>query len=224
MIEFRNNIRAAWERTTCEDHSNGRPAYRNYHRTVADLAAFYGSPMQRTALAFVILSPTNSLMGNLRSLATCLYAHEGGIGHEHFNVSGYGRWKVRAMDALAGRVRPRHIKGPKIVAFYDNVMRHDASTRVCVDGHMICIASGRDMTMIEAQAWSRTLGYAAVLRMIEREVKLLAMHVDMPPSAVQAILWSARKREKSVRANEWPKNRSIPPEDVRLFPVKANAE
>lgn len=221
--EFHDNLRAAWDRVRPEDFTAGRPAYPNYHQTVAALAERYGVPMDRAALAFVILSPTNSLMGNLRGLATCLHAHRHGIGADQFNVSGYGRWKVRAMEALAGRVRPHHIKGPKIVALYDNVMRHDSSDRVCVDGHMLCVVSGRDMAMTEAQAWSRTLGYAAVFRMAEKGIKALAHDVGLPPSAVQAILWVARKREKSVKADEWPGNRPISPEDIRLFPINGSA-
>lgn len=220
MREFRRNLQAAWDRVQPEDVEAGRFAYRNYNATIAGLAEAYETELECAALAFVIMSPRNSLMGNLRGLATCLEARLHGVAPDRFNVSGFAKWKVRAMAALAGEVQSRHVKGVKISAFYDNILRHDESPVTCVDGHMICIAAGRDMVMFEALMWARSLGYAAVLRMINRELIGLAQRERLPPSAMQAILWTARKREKAIRADEWPGNRPIPPEAIKLFPIE----
>lgn len=223
MREFRRNIRSAWARVSAADIRAGMPAYRNYHATIRALADHHETEFERAALAFVIMSPRNSLMGNLRGLATCLHCHRAEIECDRFSVSGFAKWKERAMAALSGEVTLRHVKGQKIRAFHDNILHHDKSERVCVDGHMTCIASGRDMTMFDALMWARSLGYAAVLRMIEREIKILARSEGLPPSAVQAILWSARKREKAIRADEWPGNRPLEPREIPLFEIQQRA-
>lgn len=217
MNLFRDNLRAAWDRIKPEDVEHGAPAYRHYNATIQALGDKYNVPLATAALAFVILSPHNTLRGNLRGLATCLEAEWRGLRADQFKVSGFGRWRVRAMDALNGTVLPHHIKGPKIVAFYDNILRHDQSLRVCVDGHMICVASGQDMSMADAQRYARHLGYATTFRMVEKAVVALAIEERLPPCAVQAILWTARKREKGILADEWPQNRPIAPDEIELF-------
>lgn len=220
MSAIRRNLKAAWERVEADDIASGSMAYPNYHRTIRDLAERYGIPFERAVLAFVILSPSNSLMGNLRGLKTCIVAHGLGIPAGSFTVSGYGKWRHRAMEALAGRVTLGDLQGPKIRAFYDNILDPWGSRHVCVDGHMICIAAGKDMTMVEAQMWSRGLGYRALLRAVEADVVGLARRVRLPPPAVQAILWTARKREKGIRPDEWPRNLPIAPDRIRIFRMK----
>lgn len=222
-LDFRRNLRKAWRAVTPDDLAHGLPAYPNYNATISGLADLYGVPLERASLAFVIMSPRNDLLGNIRSLATCLEARKRGIGPDGFSVTGFAKWKARAMLALDGKVTLRHVKGPKVVAFHDNILHHDESQRVCVDGHMICIASGRDMTMFDALMWARSLGYAAIMRMIEREIATLARELRLPRSAVQATLWTSRKRLKKIRANDWPENRPLAPDQIKIFPMEGKA-
>jgi hypothetical protein len=214
---MKRNVGLAWDRVTADDIEVGAAAYRNYRQTITWLADEYSVTLDRAALAFVILSPRNSLMGNLRGLATCLEARRRGIDPSEFQVQGFQKWKRRAMEALDGVIQFRHIGGTKIRAFHDNIINADRSLEICVDGHMICIATARSMSMFEALMWARSIGYETCLRMVAREIRQIAVNEELPPCTVQAILWTARKRELSIYAEEWPRNEPILPADIPLY-------
>lgn len=220
MTDIGRNIASAWRAVRAVDIERGALAYVTYHQTIRAMAGHYGVPFERAVLAFVILSPRNRLIANLRSLATCCLAHREGVPAESFQVSGFAKWRIRAMAALDGRVTDADIAGPKIRAFHDNILHHVRSREVCVDGHMVCIASGRDMTMFDALMYGRARGYARSQREIAAAVTDLAIRLRLPPCSVQAILWEWRVRKLRIRADSWPGNRIILPEDIEPYALE----
>ena len=187
------NLRLAWGWVSDVDLEFGRTAYRGYHDALRLWAAHYGFGFVPTVEAFVALSPNNDYHGNLRSLSSVMASMNDGKVRE---VTTYRACAKRAMSYLAGEVSFRDIvTGPKITAFRDNILYLDDSRRVTVDGHMVCLWAGREMTMKEAAALMATVKYDR----LEADFKALARRVALPPCQVQAALWHCRKRRSGVR-------------------------
>lgn len=110
-------------------------------------------------------------------------------------VSTYRACAVRAWGYASGEVSfPDTVRGPKITAFRHNLLYPESSQRVTVDGHMIALWAGRDMTMKEA-AKEMT---PTVYRAIEKDVARIARAEGLSCPAVQASLWVYRKRTRGI--------------------------
>lgn len=181
----------AWDRTTAEDIRVGAAFYPAYQSTLRRFADFYKTDFEPTVSAFVALSPRNHLSGNLRGLATLQWA----LHHRRLNdVTGFRKFRDRAMLYLTRQARFEDLaKGRKITAFRDNLLNPITSKLPCIDGHMICIGLGKDMSMIEALFASRDHG----LRAYERALQRLCAKTRLPVPSTQAILWTARQRAQN---------------------------
>ena len=130
------------------DIQMGCKAYPVYHHTLRAMARHYGTGFVPTVEAFVALSPNNDYHGNLRSLASILEALQVGLTFDHCQITTYRGCGVRAWGYLVGEVSFLDtVKGRKITSFRDNILYLRDSRKVTVDGHMISLAHGRDMTM-----------------------------------------------------------------------------
>lgn len=160
-------------------------------------AGYYDFPITQVTEAFVALSPNNDYLGNLRSLATVLHGLNEAQDPETITVSTYKACRNRAISYLRGEVKfTEKVKGPKITSFRDNILRPKASRRVTVDGHMICIWTGRDMTMKEASFELRGKRH---YEQIEAEFVAFADGLGLVPNQLQATLWFTRKRVRNVK-------------------------
>jgi hypothetical protein len=170
----------------------GAGAYPMYNEALRRFAAFYGTGFVQTVEAFVALSPNNDYIGNLRSLAAVLFAHRMGGGP--MRVTTYSACADRALDYVRGDVSFLDtVKGKKITAFRHNVLYPETSRRVTVDGHMVAVWSGRDLTMKEAVPILRGR-YAEV----ERDIARLARSRGVVPNALQAALWHLQDAARGV--------------------------
>lgn len=75
-----SGIAAAWAQVSHEDREVGRRSYPIYHQTLRGFASFYGFGIVPTVEAFAALSPSSDYHGNLRSLASVLFALATGRG------------------------------------------------------------------------------------------------------------------------------------------------
>lgn len=196
MMRARKRIEKALSRATPEDRHFGRIAYWSYHNAMRNFARFYGAGFVQTVEAFVALSPNNSYHPNLRSLSAVLFAYASGRSIEDFTVSTFNFCKRNAFGYVSGELSFLDtVGGPKISSFRDNILYPDTSTKVTVDGHMICVWSGEDMTMREANLFLRSMKR---YREMERDFHLTARKYKMPTTHLQATLWALRKREGKI--------------------------
>lgn len=211
---IQRNLRKMWERATADDIRDGADFYPRYHRLINDFAAFYDTPVPATTGAFVTLSPNNPLQNNLRSLATCQWAVR--RGQPPADVTTFRKFRDRAMLYLQGGASFLDLAGgEKIRAFYDNIRFPYSSTRATIDGHMVCVMAGQDLTMKEALFKSREMGGIGYL---EDELRRFARKERLPLPTVQAILWFARKRTANVHYS--PQLDMIEPCPVSLPPFR----
>lgn len=161
-------------------------------------ARHYQIPLSKVTSAFVALSPNSDYIGNLRSLTSVLEGLSKGLPAEEITVSTYKACRNRAITYLTGEADfLRTVRGPKIRAFRDNILRPKTSRLVTVDGHMVAAFVGKpNMTMKDA---AYHLTRRAQYKEIADAISDLADTNGIAPCQAQAILWHARKRIFNIK-------------------------
>lgn len=176
----------------------GKLAYPRYRQTMMNFANVSNISIERITAAFVALSPNNDYVGNLRSLKSCvMHVLDKRSKHVTPTVTTYKACAGRALSYLRGDVDFwTTVKGPKIKSFYLNILYPDLDDIVTVDGHMVCIWKGTDVTMKDAQVSFSLRQYkdaAKAFCLAAKEHDVLANHL-------QASLWFTRKRVLDIKA------------------------
>ncbi len=161
-------------------------------------AHHYKTPLSRVTSAFVALSPNSDYIGNLRSLTSVLEGVRAGLSAEEITVSTYKACRNRAVQYLTGEADfLRTVRGPKIRAFRDNILRPKTSRLVTVDGHMVAAFMGNpNMTMKDA---AYHLTRRAQYNEIADAITAIADNQGIAPCQAQAVLWHARKRIFNIK-------------------------
>ncbi len=191
----------AWvERMSAQDWAEGAAAYPRYRQTLSTFAKASGVSLERITAGFTALSPNNDYKSNLRSLKNCLLWMAHGCPEPRPTVTTYNSVRDRALSYLLGEEHFwDHAKGLKTRNFYLNLLYPDLHGPVTVDGHMICIYTGRDdWTMTDANKWLSR----ARFREVEAAINDEARQFNIPGSALQAALWFCRKRVLEIKAPE----------------------
>lgn len=212
-------------RANAHDRAEGLAAYARYHHVMCELSRRYSVPLDRVVAAFVSLSPNSDYIGNLRSTVSVLAGVFHGVPMEQVQVSTYRHCLARAWAYARGEARfLDQTKGPKITAFYHNVLDPTDKRYVTVDGHMVCIWRNVDAPMKEA------IPSAKEYKAIANQTKAMAEEHNMVPCDLQAILWHTRKRLLNIKhtdqKNLWPHDEPnmlepYPARDGRLGPEPA---
>lgn len=177
------------------DYAEGQQAYFRYNEVMRGFAAHYCFPLDRVTAAFCALSPNNDYFGNLRSLASVLDGLNRGVPVDDIIVSTYNHNKHRAIMYVKGLDQFESGKrGPKILAFYNNILRPYDNKYVTVDGHVVAAYRGRNLTMKQALVRNNR-EYVE----IADAVKELAGRHYMLPHQAQAIIWFTRKRTLGIK-------------------------
>lgn len=190
-------------RANADDIAEGQRAYGRYHRIMRHLACQYDFHLSKVVAVFVSLSPNTDYISNLRSTVSVLAGVRRGLPPERIQVSTYRHCLWRAYEYVTGAADFLECtKGPKVRAFYHNVLDPHDQRFVTVDGHMVCIWRGQDLTMREA------LVRGTEFEDITQATKALAFRWHMVPCQMQAVLWHTRKRLAGVKyepqQNLWP--------------------
>lgn len=198
------NLRAMLKLANDEDRAEGLRAYARYHEVMCGLSDKYGVPLDRVVAVFVSLSPNSDYVGNLRSTVSVLAGAVNGDGVQQVQVSTYRHCLLRAWAYVQGDARfLERTKGPKVRAFYHNVLNPLDYRHVTIDGHMTAIWRGQDLTMRQALVYNRK-----EYDEISNACKSLAFENYLVPCELQAILWHTRKRVKRIKydaqPNLWP--------------------
>lgn len=196
QASIQRNIRKAWSCVSEGDLEMGLRAYPAYRETLRGMADFYGTPFVATVEAFVALSPNNDYHGNLRSLASLLRAWHEGRGSDWI-ISTYNGCGTRAWSYLTGEVSFLDtVKGRKITAFRHNILYPETSRLVTVDGHMVAIGHGKKLNMKQANF---ALREGNTYDDVQATILGLRRKAKLPIPAIQATLWTWRKRTQRIR-------------------------
>lgn len=200
------NLRALLAQANADDRAEGMVAYARYHHVMAEISRRFSLPLDRTVAVFVSLSPNSDYIGNLRSTVSVAAGVFHGVPMSQVQVSTYRHCLARAWAYAHGEADfLDRTKGPKVRAFYHNVLDPTDYRHVTIDGHMTAIWRGEDLTMRQALLYSRK-EYDEVANAIKR----IAFSMALVPCELQAILWHARKRIKAIKYSPqlsiWPRD------------------
>lgn len=226
------NLKAMLRAADAIDVEEGRLAYPRYHDVMRSIADHYGFGLVETVAAFAALSPNNDYIGNLRSLVSVLQGIRAGATVGEVTVSTYKACRDRAWLYATGETSfERTVRGPKIRAFYFNILDPSDRRHVTIDGHMVAAYRANSGTMKDNIPRRRE--YETIATTVRR----LAGREGLVPNQVQATIWFARKRLLNVRYDpqmslfaaaddRW--QTSVRVEDIRPFrrlrPVSQNEE
>ncbi len=187
------NLKAMYGRADDVDRREGALAYPRYNALLGEIARHYDFEMEQTVAAFAALSPNNDYYGNLRSLVSLLAGIRQNKTCDEITVSTYKACRNRAYGYATGTVSfPKTVKGPKIRAFYFNILDPNDKRHVTIDGHMAAAYRANAGTMKENLVKPREY------EQIARAVRRLAYRNGLLPNQMQAILWFTRKRLLNV--------------------------
>lgn len=172
------NILVVLGRAKPEHYREGIDWYEHAHTLARVLAGQHGISVEQTAGVLAALSPQLSWPRNVT------YA-------EQFLATGdapvLGRSKRAAARIVAGEPPPSVLQGPKVRAFFANIVDPDGSDAVTVDRHAHDVAVGQRFGDARRSLLGRQGGYD----LLAAAFRLAAAKVGLAPSAVQAITWLA---------------------------------
>jgi len=117
-----------------------------------------------------------------------------GCAPAEITISTYNACRDRAYTYLTEEVDfVKTVKGPKIRAFYFNIVDPEDKRHVTIDGHMAAAYRNHSGTMKE-----NIIRRSTYLE-IQDAVKQLAKRTGLIPIQVQAIIWFTRKRVLNVK-------------------------
>lgn len=166
-----------------------------YHEVMIQLSVLGGVTVEKATSVFVALSPNNDYIGNLRSAITLLRTWKERGSLESVQVSTYRSCAARAWTYLQGTDFLRSVRGPKIRSFYLNILNPDDSDPVTIDGHMVSLWFGYQMTMKDVVIQRRLWSYEK----IAQNFRVVGSMFNLRANQVQAICWFTWKRVHNVK-------------------------
>jgi hypothetical protein len=207
------NLERMFLRADGYDMREGLLAYQRYNAVMVKLSQKYEAELPAVIAAFCALSPNNDYEGNLRSVVTLLHGWRSDWRLDEVQVSTYRHCLLRAWSYVAGeRSFLDDAKGLKIRAFYHNVLHPEDPYHVTIDGHMVAIYRGENLTMKEALCKG-----ASEYTTIANLCKALAFKHFVRPNQFQAVCWFVRKRVFNIKVGTATQYDLLSPDDDDIW-------
>lgn len=170
--QLRANIRKAWRKATAADLEQGLQWYDDALQRTQKIAPQHS--VETAAGVVAALSPMTGWSTNLKNAAKLTALHAAG---EPMPTSGYGfkRNTAKAWRILAGEHPLQVLSGPKVTAFYHNIL--GCNEHVTVDRWAIRIAYGdpNGVTSVAKREYDRI---ATAFRVVAAELGIPARHLQ----------------------------------------------
>lgn len=186
------NILHTYNQATEWDYESGINWYSGAHKWIVSKAKQYGFLPPIVAAVVAALSPRNKWHNNLKDAETILAAVAGNAKHPfNLKVHTTGVFRDTAFSiAQTGNIDL--LKGPKVTAFYDNLLHPNKSEAVTVDVWAARIARG------DLKAKAKDFTDKEKARMMD-EYKAAAEEVGLTPLQIQAVTWLVARRYAKIK-------------------------
>jgi len=191
------NILTVYALANDTDRAEGLFWYSKAHDTARVMAEKHGIPLQRAVGVIAAISPGCPWGRNVMEAEEFIKAYVGG--YKLPSVGVYGRRNVAKARRILNGESPDsvlHTKtGPKVWAFYNNILSPTASQELTIDRHAKCLAYNlgsvkRGSASNDSQAIVGRVEY----RYLVRHYRVLANRLGLVPHQLQAITWVTWKR------------------------------
>lgn len=181
------NITKAYRLSTPQDRADGM----HWYDDARAFAAILDSDVARAAGIIAALSPNQSWPVN-RRMAAEFYDGRRNV-HTTNNVN-------KALAILGGAEPLSVLGGPKVRAFYANIMGLDSAEAVTIDRHAIMVCEGRVMRDAELKAHFGVRKNRQYVSEYVSAAKILSKEtgIHMTPAQVQAITWVWWRRNHAI--------------------------
>jgi hypothetical protein len=166
--------------------------YYEARRFVGWLAGVSGLTVNQVAAVVAALSPRSVWNGNqLSAIALCCGFERAGInGAGGGGISGTGRDVGRAQAIVNGADIPTTLRGPKVTAFYKNLLSPGCDVGIPVDRHLARALYGDSISEAEISARLKNGGYRAA----EDAISGVAVEMSLRPIELANRLWYVMRR------------------------------
>lgn len=189
-----SNILKVWRMATEGERANGERWYFDANQFASDLARRYDFTIEQAAGVIAALSPNVAWLHNRIDAETLLDAARSGRSIDSFKVRAYGANKLKAWRMAQGESPDAVLGGPKVKAFYANILDPHHSEAITIDTHAYSIWRGKRFTTNESPTEQRAIFGPAVLRDAAEDYKSLAAKLGIKPWQLQATTWETWRR------------------------------
>jgi hypothetical protein len=195
-MNARAKIEKVVEFSSQADFDHGVAWYGIAHRHARELAREFGVGLETASALIAVLSPNNSWQGNLKDARRVLEARRLGV-LDQVRVKTYPLNLAKAKRLLNGERPGDVLRGPKVLAFYGNILRPGTPGFVTIDFHITNLCRGKHEPMKDSKVPSRS----------EREecieaIWKVAEDRGLLPQQVQAVAWVSWKRANGAKAGQ----------------------
>lgn len=192
-IAIERRLLAAYNRANSYDISQGLTWYQTAHDTGVSMAQRYNLSVSQCLGVIAALSPGNEWSRNIQDAETLIsYWHAGTRGRKLPVVGTYGRRnRNKAIAILEGDNPLDVLGGPKVRAFYANMLNPSDPVPVTIDRHAKCCAYG----LVSPE---NAIVKPSEYEYIARHFRKAARRVGLVPSTFQAVVWVTWRRLHGV--------------------------
>lgn len=201
-----DNILGMYSKSNLEDIKQGKIWYESARSFCLNLSDSSGYSLDQVVGVVAALSPRNRWETNKVDAVNCIRRHRqiesnlhkkgairplgGSVGPGEVSVSTFNQNKLKAWRILDGESPNNVLGGPKVRAFYNNILKLEEGGHVTIDSHAINIyrAEVKVGPVITSKQYF----------LIESTYKEAAYYVGLLPHQLQAITWLAFKRINNI--------------------------
>jgi len=197
MDKLVENILSVYGQATRKEHNDGLLWYKRAKRQCNALAKEQGLPIRKVVGVVAATSPNLAWSRNVYTAKQVVQGYIQGVAVCDIpNCSAYPANRSKGYRVLDCANRSdtitKVLNGPKIKAFYDNILGGDSVT---IDGHARNIAYGQRLALKDKRL---SIGKAEYNK-LENAYRKAASILGIKASALQAITWTTWRRINQIR-------------------------
>lgn len=188
-----SNLRALYAEASPVDKVNGLTWYADGHAVGAALGARYGFSTEQALGVVAALSPGYGWGRNVQGAESFIRAFSGGARGRHLPAVGvYGGPNLRKAEEILAGADPSYVLGgPKVLAFFGNLVDPSDPGPVTIDRH--AKSALFDESSPETSVVSR-----AEYQHLADHYRAVAGELSLLPNQLQAIIWVTWRRLKGI--------------------------
>ena len=183
MRTIDRNLAAWYHKATLKQRKDGRTWFQDAHRFARGLSRITGLEFPRVVGVIAALSPRCAWSENVATALTLVRTGRLPKGTPVLPLN-----VTKAREILAGKPPLDVLRGAKVLAFYDNILRPKNSPHVTIDIHAARAAYNK--TTLSKSEEARVFRVQGNIE-LQQAYKRTAKRLNLRPHKLQAIIWLA---------------------------------
>lgn len=182
MTQVDSQLRSVFSRATEYERNSGLLWYKEANLYLNEIADHFNLQLSIVVGICSVLSPANPWTNNIKDTYT-LIRFKGKLEH---SIT-YSTNIAKAAKILRKKQVFPYLSGPKVTAFYDNILNYANSQIITIDSHIIrCAVNDSNLEIHYVPL--------VFINTIDQSIRAIAAENNLLPLQIQAILWVTWKR------------------------------